>query len=151
MHHDITRTNTQPLEGGSHRHLAPELLSGVTFRTTPATDCYALSMTILELWTGAHPYQEVVNDFLVLARVLEGKRPTRPGFVADGEGEVVWNLMETMWDPDPQRRPCITDVTPRLEEVQEQLQHRSRNSFISSASPPSRSSTPRPRGHRYTR
>jgi serine/threonine protein kinase len=118
---EVSRTHTHHVEGGSDRHIAPELFDGVhDFRTTSQTDIYSLSMTFLELSSHSRPFQEFPHHLAAAMAALKGKRPCRtpllhlsPG-VADG----LWSLMEHMWAHEPSNRPLAHDVVRDIERLQ---------------------------------
>ncbi|KAF8313235.1 kinase-like protein, partial [Clavulina sp. PMI_390] len=123
--HELTRTATNIIEGGKYRYMAPELLSVSTdykFRTTPASDCYAFAMTILELATLQKPFVEFDNERAAFSAAERGIRPTRPTGTALGmaDEEMVnslWNLLTDMWDGEPSKRPTMFKVNCQLVDI----------------------------------
>jgi len=97
--------------------MSPELIDPQRFgfknsRPTESSDCYALGMVIYETISGHPPFHEYI-DVTVLAKVLEGKRPSRRSGFSDG----FWEMMERCWTPQTAARPRIEDVLHRLEEM----------------------------------
>ncbi|KAF8313210.1 kinase-like protein, partial [Clavulina sp. PMI_390] len=123
--HEVTRTATNITEGGKYRYMAPELLSSSPshkFRTTPASDCYAFAMTILELATLQKPFAEFDNERAAFSAAEGGVRPERPGLGAfsslnEQQVDLLWALLTEMWEQDPSKRPnmyhvncCLVDI-----------------------------------------
>ncbi|KAF8313252.1 kinase-like protein [Clavulina sp. PMI_390] len=119
--HEQTRTATNIVEGGKYRYMAPELLSSLDrkFRTTPASDCYAFAMTILELATLEKPFAEFENERAAFAAAEHGVRPQRPAQEKFGgpnaeAADLIWALLTEMWDEQPGKRPTMYMVNCRL-------------------------------------
>jgi len=108
------------IEGGTISWMSPELLDPERFglkksRPTKESDCYALGMVIYEVLSGQIPFHPSA-PFIVIAKVLEGKRPARP------EGErgrlftnAIWRLLELSWEEQPRDRPNAKAVLSCLE------------------------------------
>ncbi|KAJ7572893.1 kinase-like domain-containing protein [Mycena floridula] len=109
----ITGTSTAS-RAGSVRWMAPEILSlsthGAELNQTPR-DIYAFACTVLEIYTGKHPFPEYRVDFKVGQEVSESRRPSRPPDVFSDE---LWDLVEKCWRQDPAHRPSATDVVNSL-------------------------------------
>ncbi|KAF8294454.1 kinase-like protein, partial [Clavulina sp. PMI_390] len=111
--HEQTRTATGIFEGGKLRYLAPELFllqPGQSFRSTPASDCYAFGMTILELATLQKPFVECQNQQAASTAAGKGLRPEQPpadafGALGDSKVTILWRLLEEMWAHEPTNRP----------------------------------------------
>ena len=104
---------------GTTRWMSPELLYPEQFgfkqsRPTKESDCYALGMVILEVLSEEPPF---VGDkeFIVMRKVIEGKRPERPegAWLTDG----LWRTMELCWLPRPNDRPTIEAALECLGQV----------------------------------
>jgi serine/threonine protein kinase len=80
IRHEVARTRTDIRSGGRVPYLAPELLAGIDqYRTTEASDVYALAMTFVELGTLLPPFHGVVaNEFKLSNLVQDGLRPAAP-------------------------------------------------------------------------
>lgn len=121
--HEVTRSTTGLIEGGRYRYLAPELLSVPEpgfFRTSPATDCYAFAMTILELATLDRPYVEFTHELRAARAAEKGTRPARPddlGCLAVVTANALWEYLGMMWDQNPSKRPGLDRVQLRLTEI----------------------------------
>ncbi|KAF8296905.1 kinase-like protein, partial [Clavulina sp. PMI_390] len=121
IQHEVTRTRTTIQEGGKLRFLAPELsISAASrFRTTFASDIFSLSMTFLAVWSGRKPFDEVWNEWEVVACIVGGRRPKRPAFfsvILHPNGEAtLWELLESMWAQEPADRPSGSHVGEHLQ------------------------------------
>ncbi|KAF8292356.1 kinase-like protein, partial [Clavulina sp. PMI_390] len=125
--HEQTRSITDITEGGKFRYLAPELLANTTsagykFRTTPASDCYAFAMTMLELATLNKPFAEFENEQAAFHAAEQGYRPQRPpqeafGELGEQQTDMLWALCTSMWDHDPAKRPSMHVVNIRIVEI----------------------------------
>ncbi|KAJ7572902.1 kinase-like domain-containing protein [Mycena floridula] len=109
----ITGTSTAT-RAGSVRWMAPEILSlsthGAELNQTPR-DIYAFACTVLEIYTGKHPFPEYRVDFKVGHEVSEGRRPSRPPNVFSNK---LWDLVEKCWRQDPAQRPPAREVVSFL-------------------------------------
>lgn len=115
---------------GSLRYLAPELASAYllgndqAFRTSAATDCYALAMTILGLITLSSPFAEQKSEYRAMCAVVDGQRPARPKELDDLPpiaARELWALMNDMWKHSPGDRPSLDVVQWRLERIASML------------------------------
>jgi len=68
-------------------------------------DCYALGMVIYEIISGHLPFHEQ-TDFMLVPKVLKGKRPRRG---AEFTG-ILWEMLELCWMARLSDRPNIEDV-----------------------------------------
>ena len=102
------------LEGGRLRFLAPELSGGLTanFRTTQASDMFALAMTFLNVWTREPPFGEIRNEVKVASNYRKGYRPKRSNVEVGivGVKENFWALLVAMWAQKPADRPSSAVV-----------------------------------------
>lgn len=108
-------------KGDRVRFLAPELSAGITerFRTTQASDIFALSMTFLNTWTQQPPFFEIPNEAKVAASIRQGLRPKRPALKVNlprGEDEF-WSLSVFMWEQEPSNRPSSEAVRDGVERM----------------------------------
>jgi len=107
------------VEGGTIRWMSPELLNPELFgfndgRLTKESDCYALGMVIYEVLSGQRPFAQD-KDFVVIQKVIEGKRPERPpGTRFTNE---LWGMLELCWNHKPCDRPSLETILKRLERV----------------------------------
>ncbi|KAF9642617.1 kinase-like protein [Thelephora ganbajun] len=109
-----------PHGGGTIRWSAPELL-GVSpdesKKRTPTvkSDIYALSMVIIELYTGNVPFA-CRQDPTVILMVTRGKRPPKPASAkALGLTPAVWELAKRCWHKKPAKRPDTPEILAHLE------------------------------------
>lgn len=118
IRYETTRIGTLITDGGSCRHLAPELARGPEkFRTTEATDIYSFSMTIIELGTLLPPYHHYKNELAVMYAAINGERPA----VVDSLGHLsaqltqqIWNMLLLMWNEKPEDRSNAADIVLSL-------------------------------------
>ncbi|KAF8305885.1 kinase-like protein [Clavulina sp. PMI_390] len=93
--HEHTRAATAIIEGGRYRYLAPELLAAPSFRSTPASDCYAFGMTILQLATLQIPFAEYGNDWAASSAAQRKEQPRQPPRAAFGALEN--SIIDMLW------------------------------------------------------
>lgn len=121
--HAVARLGAGLLEGGNFRYLAPELLAAKgpdSYKPSPATDCYAFAMTILQMATLDRPYAEFSHEVGAAFAAEKGQRPSRPhdlGGLAPDSADALWQYLELMWAQDPSKRPRLDQVQIRLEET----------------------------------
>ena len=109
------------IDGGSVRWMSPELHDPESYglqtvQSTRESDCYALGMVVYEILSGRLPY-DTDNPFVILRKVLDGKRPERP----EGEGGKwfttgMWDMVQLCWKAEPGERASARDVLLCLEE-----------------------------------
>jgi len=106
---------------GACRWTAPEIMNPPEDTThtddppalfTAESDVYALSMTIIEIFTGKIPFNQKKNDSSVIFTVLDGGRPELPPFLNDQESLRV--LIQDCWQQMPSKRPTSRAVNDRL-------------------------------------
>ncbi|KAJ7585003.1 kinase-like domain-containing protein [Mycena floridula] len=99
---------------GSIRWMAPELFltsrDGNELKST-SRDIYAFACTILEVYTGEHPFAQHKHDPQVMCDVLDGGRPPRPTNISDN----LWALVEACWHQRPTSRPDARTVVNSLQ------------------------------------
>lgn len=121
--HEVTRTTTGLIEGGRYRYLAPELLLAPepgSFRTSPATDCYAFAMTILEMATRDRPFAEFTHELRAARAAEKGIRPVRPDDLSClnvTAADALWAYLGIMWAREPSGRPNMEQVESNLTEI----------------------------------
>jgi len=98
--------------------LAPELADGPEeFRTSAASDIFALGMTFLNVWTCQPPFVEW-KEKKAGAAIRNGRRPKRPAAHIDVPSEMedeFWRLIERMWAHVADDRPSSVYVHDQLE------------------------------------
>ncbi|KAF8305017.1 kinase-like protein [Clavulina sp. PMI_390] len=119
IQHEVTRTLTLQQEAGMLRFLAPELSDALegSFRTSRASDIFSLAMMFLNIWSGRKPYFEVPNTNKVAANFRKGKRPEEPTKGVSITPQLkrhLWDLINEMWDQQPNKRPSSNSVVARL-------------------------------------
>ncbi|GLB39224.1 putative protein kinase activity [Lyophyllum shimeji] len=98
---------------------APELIDPDTEgRRSEASDVYAFGMVCYEIFTGDHPFPDVMRDLTVMLKVKEGQRPSRPSgqvHLDRGLTDRTWKLMGDCWKHDPNDRPHVCQILGRLQ------------------------------------
>ncbi|KAJ7590439.1 kinase-like domain-containing protein [Mycena floridula] len=98
---------------GNSRWTAPELMSGEEETTlSTSTDVFAFGMTIIEIYTEQHPFNDIKNDATVLFSVIANKRPAIPDNIK--ESESLTKLVQSCWDKDPLKRPTASSICRSL-------------------------------------
>lgn len=101
---------------GTPAYMAPELIDATLSGLRPSydgmkADVFALGVTLIELFTGRHPYRSPGEDNLAeLARELRRVTVAIPGF----PGPVV-NLLKRCMSVAPQERPAAVEVAEMLD------------------------------------
>ncbi|GLB42831.1 putative protein with domain-containing protein [Lyophyllum shimeji] len=94
-------------KGGSVRWQAPELFDEDIHNTT-ASDVYAWSCVVYEIYAGHMPFVHV-RDQAVVLKVTKGERPGRPS-AESGLTDEIWSLMQDCWETTPAKRPTVDQV-----------------------------------------
>ncbi|PKC73721.1 kinase-like protein [Rhizophagus irregularis] len=89
-------------------YIAPEIFNGAKF--SKASDIYSLGMIMWELTTGCKPFANVEHDISLIFKIIDGKRPE----ITNDTPECFANLMKRCWDPDPSKRPYISDISDTI-------------------------------------
>lgn len=69
------------------------------------------------MFSGDHPFRDIVNEFQVPAAVKRGRRPSRPSRKLcrmRGLEDEIWRLMENCWSAEPLERPTSNQIVERL-------------------------------------
>ncbi|TCD65736.1 hypothetical protein EIP91_002265 [Steccherinum ochraceum] len=104
---------------GALRWQAPELLEPERFdlassRPTMYSDVYSFAILCVQLWSLDKPYPSL-TDYQVVARIVKGQRPARPGHPDGGPiPNDLWFLMQESWSQDRLQRPSSYMVARRL-------------------------------------
>ena len=102
----------------SPERLDPDRFDIKDSRPTKKSDCYALGMVILEVLSGEVPFTRGCNNLMVMQKVLEGERPSRPhGAERVWFTDDLWNTLQMCWSPQPKNRPTIEVVFECLKQV----------------------------------
>ena len=110
------------VSGGTTRWMSPELFHPDQFglensRPTKESDCYALGMVIYEVLSGQAPFMPL-NNFIVMRKVTDGERPTRPeGAKGAWFTDDLWGMMNLCWAAQPASRPTIAAVFDYLDQI----------------------------------
>ncbi|KAF8302522.1 kinase-like protein, partial [Clavulina sp. PMI_390] len=120
IRYEVSRTRTIVQEGPKARFVAPELSASLMhrFRTSRASDIFALAMTFLYVWSGELPFKDIQNETKLASRLRRGKRPSLPNSTVALSKEVqaaFWILLMDMWAHDAALRPSSRDVIKRFE------------------------------------
>ncbi|GFH08667.1 predicted protein [Haematococcus lacustris] len=106
---------------GSAVYMAPEVHSGEPYNTSAdvhsfgilAYELLARSMLVFShIGTAALPGVTTAERFAEC--IADGYRPARPDCIADA---AVWSLIEDCWHPDPNTRPSMAALLPRLQQA----------------------------------
>lgn len=105
--------------GGRPDFVAPELSSGVIYRSTESGDIFSFAMTMYVLGTGkSNPFDGLKNldmKWDQLARC--GRRPPCPERFCGMDNvstKLLYDLLSNMWGADPQARPTADFVKSKL-------------------------------------
>jgi serine/threonine protein kinase len=84
-------------------YIAPEIFKGSAF--SKESDIYSLGMIMWELTTGCKPFANVEHDLSLIIEIIDGVRPE----ITEDTPQCYANLMKRCWDPDPKKRPSISE------------------------------------------
>jgi len=102
---------------GTIRWQAPELFQDDDACNTLATDVYAYACVCYELFSGKLPFYDIQKDFRVMGIVTKGNRPLQPSDDRSrirGLNDEIWNIIETCWVQEPDRRLSTGQIVERL-------------------------------------
>ncbi|KIM60316.1 hypothetical protein SCLCIDRAFT_1216922 [Scleroderma citrinum Foug A] len=95
---------------GALRWMAPEGIEGGS--PTDKRDVWAFAMTVLELFTGQVPFEDIKAEKSIFVRVLRGM-PNRPHRMRDEW----WALCTPCWESNPTLRPTMMDLIRRIKRI----------------------------------
>ncbi|PPR06752.1 hypothetical protein CVT24_013059 [Panaeolus cyanescens] len=95
-----------------YRWTAPELLSSSSKEPDLKTDVFSFTMTCLEIYTGAQPF-DGVGEALIPGKILQNERPSKPDNVSDS----LWAIWGKGWDTDPSKRPDMEEYVKSLQDL----------------------------------
>jgi serine/threonine protein kinase len=99
-------------------YIAPEIFSGSKF--SKASDIYSLGMIMWELTTGCKPFANVEHDISLIYKIIDGKRPE----ITNDTPECFASLMKRCWDPDPLKRPYVSEISSTINTFERGYEHR---------------------------
>lgn len=119
IRHEISRTDTTVHHGGRERFLAPEITHNAqeNTRIDEPSDIYSLAMTVYALGTRSLPFADLKNIHAVCREAASGRRPSKHdslGGLTTDDTELLWSLLERMWDGRPEFRPTIFHVRDEI-------------------------------------
>ncbi|RGB33736.1 kinase-like domain-containing protein, partial [Rhizophagus diaphanus] len=86
-------------------YIAPEIFEGSEF--SKESDIYSMGMIMWELTTGCKPFANIDHDANLIYKIIDGKQPE----ITNDTPECFANLMKRCWNPDPSKRPLISEIT----------------------------------------
>lgn len=106
-----------PGSTGTSRWLAPELITPppnentMPVMETKAADVFAFGMLAVEVFTGEVPFVDQRWNEAVTLHISRGGRPKMPRNAhAVGLTVKMWELLESCWKHDPEKRPTMREV-----------------------------------------
>ena len=100
---------------GTPMYMAPEIWRDRIY--TKAGDVYAYGMTLYELWTEIHPFNNVKSQYRIYQDILHGVRPKIPNSLPEK-----WkDLIEHCWDSNRLRRPTFEQIVNDLKTNKEYI------------------------------
>ncbi|POG60297.1 kinase-like domain-containing protein, partial [Rhizophagus irregularis DAOM 181602=DAOM 197198] len=85
-------------------YIAPEIFRGSGF--SKESDVYCMGMIMWELTTGCKPFANDEHEIELAFKILDGERPK----ITENTPECYASLMKSCWDPDPKKRPSMTEI-----------------------------------------
>ena len=92
-------------------YIAPEVIVGREY--TFASDIYSIAMLMWEISSGRPPFNNHENDYYLAMNIVNGIRPR----IVSGTPLEYKNLMKQCWDADPLKRPDITTLQEKINEI----------------------------------
>ncbi|KAG8957733.1 hypothetical protein FRC03_009854 [Tulasnella sp. 419] len=99
---------TSSATAGTSRWMAPELFQEHGERCQE-TDIYALSLTVVEIYTNGTPPFPHLNDIKFLGYISTSNTPHRSHYPDLQLSEPIWKVLEAGWQLDAQKRPTAHD------------------------------------------
>ncbi|KIM60317.1 hypothetical protein SCLCIDRAFT_1216925 [Scleroderma citrinum Foug A] len=116
FHDRASNTIYRPPLVGALRWMAPEGIDDIDDiggrSPTDKRDVWAFAMTVLELFTGKIPFEDIKVQRNLLVRVSKGM-PDRPHRMRDEW----WTLCTPCWEFDPTLRPTMIDLVLGIERI----------------------------------
>lgn len=97
------------------RWMAPEVIdaSAATLVSGLPQDIFAFACTVLEMYTGSVPFQEIQHDLTVATAIRDGQRPERPRDVMIPDA--IWQCIVICWKQQPEARPSAEKIVKILD------------------------------------
>ncbi|KIO15691.1 hypothetical protein M407DRAFT_86685, partial [Tulasnella calospora MUT 4182] len=106
IHSDFNTDSTR----GTVVYLAKELLLENALPTL-ASDVYALGGLILFIMTGKAPFHAIRGGVgSIIFIIMRGETPIPSDYPALAQDDPLWSLMKKCWDPQPDRRPSMSQI-----------------------------------------
>ncbi|KAG0254093.1 hypothetical protein DFQ27_007034 [Actinomortierella ambigua] len=109
--------------------MAPEILASNSFSNL--SEVYALGMIMFELLTGRVAFEKDLSSPGLVSRIMFGRQETIPVGIIGSPGLAYETLIKDCWTLEPEKRPHLSIVKARLEEMMEQnrAQQRAQQDF----------------------
>ncbi|KAI0003230.1 hypothetical protein BJV74DRAFT_881692 [Russula compacta] len=91
------------------RWLAPERIKSASTSPTEKADIWSFGMLCLEVFTGEDPYSSC-SDVYVPVLLNNATVPEHPGPTAVGLSPKMWELMQSCWEINPEKRPPMSTI-----------------------------------------
>ncbi|KAG0237605.1 hypothetical protein BGW42_000432 [Actinomortierella wolfii] len=99
--------------------MAPEVLASNSFSNL--SEVYALGMIMYELLTGKIAFEQDLGSPTLVSRIMFGRQETIPPNIPGSPGPAYEALIKECWTLAPEKRPHLSIVKVRLEELMEQI------------------------------
>lgn len=97
---------------GSVRYASPQFILGEQFDASD--DIYSLGATLLELFTGSRPYEDIKRKPVLPIEVT--RRPPQVGQLRDNVPPIMKVVLEGCLHPNRKRRPSLAELREALQE-----------------------------------
>ncbi|KAG8896334.1 hypothetical protein FRB99_008934 [Tulasnella sp. 403] len=107
---------------GTTRYLSPELIMANNPRRTVRSDIWAWGCLLLvqhvdrKLLTGKYPYHDISSEPTLLLKIAQNVRPAKSKDIP--LPSALRKLLDSCWNPQPERRPTIEECVDILREVE---------------------------------
>ena len=102
-------------------YMAPEIFQGQKY--TKESDIYSFGMIMWEFMTARRPFWDRSHDVNLIIGIWDGLRP--PIVTNAPEGYI--ELMKECWHSDPKKRPTVTDIYEKINNMRGKEYNKSRN------------------------
>jgi hypothetical protein len=69
---------------------------------------------VYQILTGLLPFHEIRSNVTVMSKIIQGMKPTKPSFGRLELSIEIWAVMYDCWNPNPDERPRLRQVTDAL-------------------------------------